>query len=179
MKILRIGTAGRVAMYKVRNSDTTTDTVLNGIDGKPILPQKYLNKLKLHNKNENYMKKHDKKDIKYLGVPNVCFSLVDENDKRDEPYSKDRIERGFDDSETWSMDYTFAKFMLPRLKRYQEIANDFLIRDGELVSEIDELIAALEIIVDKDSDWRWNNDETEKVMKGIENFPKVFGSLWW
>ena len=28
--------------------------------------------------------------------------------------------RGFDDSETWSLDYTFIKWFYPRLKRFQE-----------------------------------------------------------
>lgn len=34
-----------------------------------------------------------------------------------------RLTRGWDDSETWSLDYSVAKFMLPRLIRFKEITN--------------------------------------------------------
>ena len=61
------------------------------------------------------------KDIKYLGVPNVCFSLTNKDDDREEKFSKQRIERGFDDSETWSLRDTIANFILPRLKAFNEI----------------------------------------------------------
>ena len=74
-------------------------------------------------------------DIKYLGIPNICFSLTGKDDKREIDFIKQRLERGFDDSETWSLRDTIALFILPRLKRYQEIANDFLKRDDELVND--------------------------------------------
>ena len=44
-----------------------------------------------------------------------------------------RITRGFNDSETWNLDYTIAKLVLPRLKRFKELTNgipgDFSIKD--------------------------------------------------
>lgn len=55
------------------------------------------------------------------GVPNTNFSLIDDQDARWEEYSKQRKDRGFDDSEIWNLDITIAKFILPRLERYQEI----------------------------------------------------------
>jgi hypothetical protein len=39
-------------------------------------------------------------DVKYLGIPNICFSLTDKNDKREKKLSKQRMVRGFDDSPT-------------------------------------------------------------------------------
>jgi len=56
-------------------------------------------------------------DVKYLGIPNICFSLTDKDDKREIDFIKQRIERGFDDSETWSLRDSMALFILPRLKR--------------------------------------------------------------
>ena len=41
-------------------------------------------------------------DPKYLGVPNICFSLTSPTDDREAEYSIQRKERGFDSSETWS-----------------------------------------------------------------------------
>ena len=49
---------------------------------------------------------------------------------------KQRLERGFDDSETWSLRDTIANFIIPRLERYEEIAKDFLKRESELEEDI-------------------------------------------
>ena len=46
-------------------------------------------------------------DIKELNIPNVCFSIVDQLDKEDErqeTFKKQRLERGFDDTEIWTLD---------------------------------------------------------------------------
>jgi hypothetical protein len=72
-------------------------------------------------------------DIKDLNIPNVCFSLTEKYDERQGKFRKKRLERGFDDSETWSLDYTVASFIIPRLERYQELANEKLGEDKELV----------------------------------------------
>lgn len=40
---------------------------------------------------------------------------------RDEIFAQQRLERGFDDSDTWSLDYTLACWLLPRLKRFREV----------------------------------------------------------
>lgn len=67
-----------------------------------------------------------KKDPKYLGIPNIQFSLTDKTDEREEKFSQQRIERGFDDSETWSLDCTITKFILPRLKDSEKLLILFL-----------------------------------------------------
>jgi hypothetical protein len=33
-------------------------------------------------------------DFKYLGIPNICFSITDKEDKRETYFKKQRIERG-------------------------------------------------------------------------------------
>lgn len=118
-------------------------------------------------------------DYKYLGIPNICFSLTDEYDKREEQFKQQRIERGFDDSETWSLRDTIANFIIPRLERYQEIANDFLIRDEELINDIDCFLKAMEL-VSRDNGTCIFTEEEEKQMKdGLDKFPKIFMTLWW
>lgn len=118
-------------------------------------------------------------DIKYIGVPNVCFSLTDKNDKREADYSIQRIERGFDDSETWSLRDTIANFIIPRLERYEEIANDFLKRDPELTEDIDYFLKAMKLIARDNGACFFNKEEENIVERGLEAFPKVFMSLWW
>ena len=93
---------------------------------------------------KNYQK--NKVDIKYLGIPNICFSLTEKDDEREVELSKQRIKRGFDDSETWSLKNTITKFIIPRLERYEEIANDFLKRDDELVNDVNSFLIAMKLI---------------------------------
>ena len=118
-------------------------------------------------------------DFKYLGIPNICFSLTSKEDKREIDFIKQRIERGFDDSETWSLRDTIALFILPRLKRYQEIANDFLKRDDELVNDIDCFIKAMELVSRDNGSCIHTPEEEKQMFEGLEKFPKIFMSLWW
>jgi len=118
-------------------------------------------------------------DIKYLNIPNICFSLTEKDDEREEQFRKQRIERGFDDSETWGLDYTISSFIIPRLERYQELANERLARDKEQVEDVDTLLDAMKLIERDGGIHDWNKEEEETVMKGLELFPKVFLKLWW
>ena len=118
-------------------------------------------------------------DVKYLGIPNICFSLADKDDKREIDFIKQRIERGFDDSETWSLRDTMALFILPRLKRYQEIVNGFFKRDDELVNDIDCFIKAMELVSRDNGSCIHTPEEEKQMFEGLEKFPKIFMSLWW
>lgn len=118
-------------------------------------------------------------DIKYSGIPNICFSLTNKGDDRDKIYAEQRKERGFDVSETWSLTDTIAKFIIPRLEVYQEESNKFLLRDPEVVKEIDEFLQAMKLIVRDRGNWCFSDEEEKLVDKGLENFPKIFMKLWW
>jgi hypothetical protein len=119
------------------------------------------------------------KDIKYLGVPNICFSLTTSTDSREEKFKKQRIERGFDDSETWSLRDTIANFIIPRLECYEEIANDALIRDQELKDNIQKFLTSMKLIAADGKGEILTKKHWEEVYEGLETFPKVFLSLWW
>lgn len=117
----------------------------------------------------------DPVDIKYLGIPNICFSITSKDDKREIDFIKQRLERGFDDSETWSLRDTIALFILPRLKRYQEITND----NDELVYDINYFIKAMELISRDNGSCIHTPEEENQIIEGLEKFPKIFMSLWW
>ena len=127
-----------------------------------------------------------KRDPKYIGVPNINFSL-DYGEKREEEYSKQRIERGFDDSETWALDHTIASFLLPRLKRFKEIANGFPSFFGsmeEWYEVIDKIISSLEKVVNHDDNTEdFTADELkaydEEIQEGIDLIAKHFFHFWW
>jgi len=118
-------------------------------------------------------------DIKYLGIPNICFSLTDKEDKREKIFKKQRIERGFDESETWCLTTTIANFIIPRLKLFREINNKKTIRDKKFYREIDDIIIAMELIVRNNGARIFTEKEEKQVDKGLKILPKIFLLLWW
>lgn len=120
-----------------------------------------------------------KTDIKYLNIPNVCFSLTDKDDKREEEYSKQRIQRGFDDSETWSLRDTIANFIIPRLELYEEFAKEMIVRDKEQIDKVELFLEAMKLTARDEGAAIYTQEEQETLTKGLEAFPKIFMSLGW
>jgi hypothetical protein len=116
-------------------------------------------------------------DPKYLGIPNICFSIDIPNiePKEEEYFANQRMERGFDDTEMWYLYSTITNFILPRLKRYQEIADERIIRDQQLKDNVDSFLKAMELVAAKNN---FSKDEKVQIFKGLNNFSKIFFSLW-
>lgn len=93
-----------------------------------------------------------------------------------------RRTRGWDDSDTWSLDYTCAKWLLPRFRRYRELQKEYF-GDIETIPEnnwkeaYDKIDFALSRVAD-DSDYDYLEDG-EKVKEGLELLGKYFESMWW
>lgn len=94
-----------------------------------------------------------------------------------------RHTRGWDDSETWSLDHSLAKMIAPRLKQFKRIKagapSDITEEQWEAI--LDEMIEAFEWF---GSDDRWNygpdhNDKLKKAQKGVELFAEWYTGLWW
>lgn len=91
--------------------------------------------------------------------------------------------RGWDDSETWSLDVPIANFILPRLIRFREIRGgrpcDMTEKKWDAI--LGKMIDAFTLVADpKTSDeWRWSEEQTETVNTGLRLFGKYFGHLWW
>lgn len=88
--------------------------------------------------------------------------------------------RGFDDSETWSLDYTFTKFILPRLKRFRDITPSIpssytSLEDWE--NALDKMINAFEIL-SKD-DLQLTIDKSDEIDEGLRLFVTHYKKLWW
>ncbi len=124
----------------------------------------------------------DKVDPKYAGIPNINFSLTDKDDKRENKYSKQRIERGFDDSELWSLDCTIANFILPRLIEFRKQINGYpghLSNEGEWVDMLDKMIEAFELVTQsKLINHNESSIEYQKFNEGITLFKDNFLNLW-
>ncbi|MCK9596587.1 hypothetical protein M0R19_05345 [Candidatus Pacearchaeota archaeon] len=123
-------------------------------------------------------KKMSNIDIKYINVPNICFSVISKDDKREKKFSKQRKTIGFDDSETWNLDLTIARFVLPRLKRFKEVTIAY---PGSMTSEewdevLNKIICSFEILV---SNGGIDLENFETYREGMELFYKCFQYLWW
>lgn len=97
-----------------------------------------------------------------------------------------RLTRGFDDSETWSLDYHIAKFALPRFKRFRQVYKgipcgltkkdwDKILDDIEFFLEYHSLInnCDKQIAMSKRSDFE------DRYLLGSAYWGKYFGALWW
>lgn len=141
------------------------------------------------------MNKKNKIDLNKLnitkkGLDNINFSVAEEIYKKDpdtlEKYRKQRVENGFDDTETWHLDRTVALFMIPRLKRFIEVNNGIPV--GETIESYNEklqfMIYAFENYyatnkyyesVDSNEREKLTND----VKQAVEYLSKLWFELWW
>lgn len=123
-----------------------------------------------------------KKQIDPYKIENVNFSLIKEEDARFKEYKAQRLDRGFDDSELWSLDCTFAKFIAPRIRRLKEVSGDFPadLTRAKWEQILDEMAEGFEIYPEH---FHWTESEQEanwkKVHKALSNFHKYFFNLWY
>lgn len=120
------------------------------------------------------------KDPKELGIPNICFSISNDVDNPGaEEYRKQRVERGFDDSETWSLDCTIAQFIIPRLERYIELSDKMILRSEEQKRNIRSILTAMELTIRNDGLRDFTKEEEEQVQEGLQSLADNWFSLWW
>lgn len=120
----------------------------------------------------------DRGDIKYLGVPNICFSLTSAHDSREEKFKEQRKKRGFDDSELWSLRDTIANFIIPRLEAYIDKSEETFVIGKKRRKDTKNLLEALKLIARDSGAAIFTKKEEKKVEKGLKAFPKVFMRLW-
>lgn len=89
-----------------------------------------------------------------------------------------RLIRGWDDSETWNLDFTFAKYILPRLIEFKKLSNGipYPYSKEEWGIVLDKMIFSFQYIVAERETTKENH---ETIQEGIDLFAKNFQSLWW
>lgn len=90
-----------------------------------------------------------------------------------------RRTRGFDDSDTWSLDWTFIEWIVPRLKRLHEIQKNCIERSEEEIAEFEEMISLFERVMKDQRYFSWKKEVDEEVDRAMELFSKHFRSMWW
>lgn len=120
------------------------------------------------------------KKIKFYEHPSYigCANELPKSDKRI-PIFKEQFEKdGFDDSCTWSLDYSIVKFILPRLKRYYELADEVIKIDAHegFREAIEVMIEGFEIFLTKNFPTK---EENEKIQLAYDMLAKYHRGLWW
>ena len=120
--------------------------------------------------------KHIKNDKNYHGL----VTTLERNDPRIPLFVSQYEERGFDDTETWSLYSGITSYILPRLKRYREIAVGYPIKIGSLdewASIVDAMILAFELLKISD-DTQLSEEQEQLINKGLLLFANNFRMLW-
>lgn len=118
------------------------------------------------------------KDVMKIGVPNINFSIFTKGDNREEKFKKQRIERGFDESETWDLGQTIMMFTIPRLKEFIRIAEKN-IEEPDFIKGCKCILKSFELLTRDEGIRIFNEKEKKDVKKGLKLLPSYMESLWW
>lgn len=100
----------------------------------------------------------------------------DTHPERVKKFKEQYLMWGFSDEDTWNLDVHLAKLILPRLKRYKELATGVIKIDFPL----DDMIEVFQILHDVDFDkLKLKGDKWDKVEKGLKAFAEHYFRLWW
>ncbi len=105
-----------------------------------------------------------------------------------------RRTRGWDDTDLWSLDYTIAKYILPRLRMFIDVKigvpctlGGFDLDDsvGYKNAEVEwnriitKMIVAFELIIRDGNGEFLSNEEYKLIDEGLNLFAKYLRNLWW
>ena len=112
----------------------------------------------------------------------ILYRLKNMKIKRAIRHFFQRIFRGFDDSETYNLEATLARHIVPRLKRFKELNNgyppDLAFESWNII--INEMIYALEFRAKETVDQLDATvEEYDRVQRGLAAFGRHFSELWW
>ncbi len=88
-----------------------------------------------------------------------------------------RLWRGWDDSDTWNLDLTIAKFTLPRLIRFKELntGHPDNLTEQEWNNILDKIINSLQYTINQ---FDIEKEFDKEIQEGTILFGKYFNYLW-
>ena len=102
--------------------------------------------------------------------------------KRQVRFAYQRMTRGWDDGETFSLDKSLAILILPRLKRFKELKRGCpgsLSSIEEWEEILDDMIFAFEFSASEEIYGSPSEEKMNRVNKGLALFATWFNYLWW
>lgn len=96
-------------------------------------------------------------------------------------YFFQRKNRGFDDTELWNLDVTFAEYIVPRLKAFRklECGHPDGLTQEEWNKELDEMIWYFEFTCSDDKWFDFSKETQNRKRKALKLFAKRYENLWW
>jgi hypothetical protein len=114
--------------------------------------------------------------MKSIQYPASLAPGIGRTDKRQKLWAKQRRERGFDDTEIWNVDATFARLMLPRVKEYITVSEREFIVSAKRKRDMAAIVTALELMCDCAT---WHESEAEKqIAIGMKVFARRIRGMW-
>jgi hypothetical protein len=107
------------------------------------------------------------------------------DDPRQALWAEQRRDRGFDDTELYGLDDTFARFILPRLKalRQQKLTPPLRMELAVWYSMLDKMIRAFELLLPEGGGaWdrgKLTDKERSQLQEGLDHFRQYYFSLGW
>lgn len=95
-----------------------------------------------------------------------------------------RMQLGFNPGDIWSLDYSIAAYILPRLKYLKKKTDSHpsSLTEKQWERELNKMILAFELMTDDDLYWKTNDrrGKSEKIVEaGLESFGKYCRHLWY
>lgn len=117
---------------------------------------------------------------KDLSLNSLVRKVKSSTDKRARKFLWQRVTRGWDDSETWSLDHSLAKLILPRLKRFKQITIGIPgdMKEQEWNDILDKMIATFEFAASEER-WSATPEDYDKHKEGLQLFAEYYWALWW
>jgi hypothetical protein len=99
-----------------------------------------------------------------------------------------RRTRGWDDSDTWSLDNTMCSWLLPRIKRFKELNDGYpsSLSEKEWNEILDKIIESLEWYQEhcydlprtKEENLEWRENK-KKCIENLHLLAEYWSDLWW
>lgn len=128
----------------------------------------------------------DHPGLLYRTVNNFGHALrFAHDDPRQALWAEQRRDRGFDDTELYGLDDTFARFILPRLKalRQQKLTPPLRMELAVWYSMLDKMIRAFELLLPEGGGaWdrgKLTDKERSQLQEGLDQFRQYYFSLGW
>lgn len=118
-------------------------------------------------------------DLDPINIPNCNNTQIEPNNSKWEKFKKQRLTRGYDDSEIWSLYNTISKFIYPRLITFKEncISCPSNLSNDKWNEYLDIMIFAFKCFSSGDA-FGLNKEDREKAFEGLDLFNKYFLHLW-
>lgn len=124
-----------------------------------------------------------------LGIPIEEYSRKFSFNKRQFRWWKQRRDYGFDDRETWNLDYEFIEWLYSHCMMYKEKAGDVVNLEFHKVTWDDKEYTQIEIIdfiiestreyLKESAKWNLSNETMKKVQCALHLWAEVLPAMWW